>query len=317
MKECYIIKNGNNFYNDEKEWEKAYINGDKIKYSEYKDPDVKCLQFYEDLAKFLNVQENTIKGLNKSYTYKVSQNHLYCIEVSQKLKAGNKISDSIFYLKSDQFGFSAPSDKYNEHPYDTYLRLSEDKEKFKKVAKWLYFSRGIGGSFLWPMEINKKGKLNKNPRINTDRGGSNPYNKDKIYNNRYNRYWIEDRVDLTLLEIKRVLDYSSDEKISDSILWKCCLPETNLMKWLKHFGTFERYVKFFCFDSFVNDKNIPFDITSSEEDTILSMDKNLTKREEHSIYSLNSEVLDNMFEKLEFKIIQRSNDMKEKININV
>lgn len=317
MKKCYIIKNGKDFYNRECEWEEIYTKGDKINYSKYKDPDENCLQFYEDLTSFLNVQEKRIKGLNKSYTYKVSKKHLYCIEVRQKHKVENKINNPIFYLKSDQFGFSAPSDKYNEHPYDTYLRISEDKEKFKKVAKWLYCSRGIGGSFLWPMEINRNGKLNKNPRINTDRGGSNPYNKDGSYNNRYNRYWIEDRVDLTLLEIKRVLDYSSDEKISGSILWNCCLPETNLMKWLKHFGTFERYVKFFCFDSFVNDKNIPIDITSCKEDSILSMDKNLSKREEHSIYRLNSEVLDNMFEKLGFKIRQRSKDMKEKINNNV
>ena len=315
MQECYIIKNANNFYKDEQEWEKIYTEGDKINYSKYKDPDANCLQFYEDLAMFLNVQECKVGGLNGIYIYRANRSYPYSIEVIKMLNG--KKSKPIFYLKSDQFGFSAPSDKYNEHPYDTYLRLSEDKEKFKKVAKWLYFSRGIGGSFLWPMEINKNGKLNKNPRINTDRGGSNPYNKDRSYNNRYNRYWIEDRVDLTLLEIKRVLDYSSDEKISGSILWNCCLPETNLMKWLKHFGTFERYVKFFCFDSFVNDKNIPIDITSCKEDSILSMDKNLSKREEHSIYRLNSKVLDNMFEKLVFKIRQRSKDMKEKINNNV
>ncbi len=76
MKKCYIIKNGKDFYKRECEWEEAYINEDKINYLKYKDPDVNCLEFYKDLAMFLNVQEERIKGLIGKFRYSFSSDPL-------------------------------------------------------------------------------------------------------------------------------------------------------------------------------------------------------------------------------------------------
>lgn len=138
----------------------------------------------------------------------------------------------LFYLKPDQFGFSAPS-KNKNHPYDTYILKSEVKgDAIKDVGKWVYKSRTIGGSFLWPLEVDQKGKPIDNIQYNLRRGGSC---KGGAY--------IEDRVDLTLLEIMMVLEDRKDVKV---ILDKYY--DKNMRKWLNHFKSFDIYTSFFCFD---------------------------------------------------------------------
>jgi hypothetical protein len=63
-------------------------------------------------------------------------------------------------LKSDQFGFSVPKTendhepkKLMRHPYVIYYENKTDKEKaLKNIVNWVYKTRSIGGSFLWPEE---------------------------------------------------------------------------------------------------------------------------------------------------------------------
>lgn len=321
------------WYDDEKEWQKDYVGDEEMNDSVYIDPDSeksKCIPFYEALTAFLNAREEQVKGLNGQYTYKFNETKPYGIEVREiiKLRDGREeIAGPIFYLKSDQFGFSAPKNG-GKYPYDIYINRSKDKESAKeKVADWVYYSRSLGGSFLWPMEPDGRGGWFENPSINTARGGANPFNKKGEYQGGgYDRYWIEDRVDLTLFEIKRVLDYISTTNLESSILWNCCLPETNLMKWLKHFGTYEKYVEYFCFSPFVDTEKgyVPIDIVESniEEQMkeILGDEKDIVnKRKEKSIFhpEMSVEKLEKMFNNVIKMIQERTELMKETFIFNI
>lgn len=316
------------WYQNEAEWEKEYVSeANGLKNKIYIDPDsseAQCIPFYEALVGFLNKQEEQIKNLNGKYKYCFNAVRPYGIEVREIMGSRygiEQISGPLFYLKSDQLGFSAPSSK-NNHPYDIYIERSEDKKSaVSKVASWVYWARGIGGSFLWPMEQNGCGDWIENPSINKARGGANPFTKDKKYQgNGYDRYWIEDRVDITLLEVKRVLDYISHSEIAGSILWSNCLPQTNLMKWLRHFGTFEKYVEFFCFQDFVaaDSGNMPIDIVNSklsledkkQKKEAVSKEKDYKNRKDQSIFNLNSGELEQMLENVNIMIKKRSNAMK-------
>lgn len=159
-------------------------------------------------------------------------------------------------LKSDQFGFSfATISSKKFHPYDAYLLLFNDAELLKddensplnKVDTWINKTRSVGGSFLWPLEDPKKYPPNQNPPYNFYRGGL-----VKINISRYGSY-IQDRVDLTLYEIKEVYDFINNKKtkkeIKGNILIKYSSEETNMFKFLNIFGTFETFVKIFGFDN--------------------------------------------------------------------
>ena len=236
MKKCYIIKNGKDFYNRECEWEEAYINEDKINYLKYKDPDVNCLEFYEDLAMFLNVQEERIKGLIGKFRYSFSSDPL-----------GIKVKDNennIWFLKSDQLGFSAPS-RQKRSPYDLYIDKSLNKDNARiLVSKWIFESRSIGGSFIWPMEKNGEEWIT-NPQYNKLRG------KSPIY----------DRADMTLLDIRNC--FLVDKK---SWLLYQYNNKNNMKKWINHFGSgedgFKTYIKFFSFESFI-ENDYPKDLTTN------------------------------------------------------
>lgn len=318
---CYLVRNDYSLYEDIGEWKKEYKEflkeyekflcdkkDDEIKdnwgngIDPYRDPDSNCFEFYKDLAAFLNEQE-------KKY---IKQEKLYHYEAWGK-PFGIKVTDNKgklqFYLKSDQFGFSAPKD--NKYPYDSYLQKSSYSETSKEnVAKWLYKTRSLGGSFLWPMEPDGKGGYQENPQYNNTRGGT----KHSAGNP---KYYIEDRVDLTLLEIKQVMDYigSDHPELQGNILWNCCLPETNMVRWLKHFKTFETYVKFFKLDIFVDKDYIPFDIVKANEDSIETTIYTGLNRP-RSIWKSKTEEMDDvelkdMFNYLSEKIVQRSEAMEE------
>lgn len=329
---CYIVTDKESkedyYYDNLGDWEGAYVQNGKFVYRNYKDPDTKesrSYEFYENLTKFLNIQENSLEDqLEGKYTYKFNYTNPYGIEVREKFNDPRDMNKEIesgplFYLKSDQFGFSAPKD--NKYPYDSYLektsKEAENKEKKQKapknnVAEWLYNTRSLGGSFLWPMEPDGKGGYQENPQYNNARGGTKNSAGDS-------KYYIEDRVDLTLLEIKQVMDYIGLDhpELEGNILWKCCLPETNMVRWLKHFKTFETYVKFFKLDIFVDkDKDyIPFDIVKANEDSIETTIYTGLNRP-RSIWKSKTEEMDDkklkdMFNYLSEKIVQRSGEMEK------
>ena len=221
----------------------------------YCDPDTtykKSLDnhFFERLVTFLNKQEDNFSE-EKDFDKKprLEGKYEYEFEVNKGIKVMRDKEDS-FYLKSDQLGFSAPTNE-KVYPYDLFLIKSRDIDKaLKQVANWIVSSRTIGGSFLWPEQFYKKYNLSRGGKIDSK-----------------NKYYIQDRVDLTLWEIfywyennknndssnKKVIKMTSvnDEKSTDA-----------LEKWLSHFKTFETYIEFFCFQDFVNEKSCPINILS-------------------------------------------------------
>lgn len=190
----------------------------------YQDPDVKNKRplFYSYLTLFLRARENQVKSLNGEYRYRfVNTANDYGIQVIDENEKG-------FILFSDQYGFSAPSTSIN-HIYDKYLidNNEEDlKKRIENVCGWIVNSRGLGGSFLWP----RKG----GDEFNKKRGGTSRY---------YKSYYIQDRVDLTLLEVQ---DYYKGELDDHRILSKHLTKDMTM--WLDHFEDFPTYCHFFLLD---------------------------------------------------------------------
>lgn len=238
----------------QKDFKSSYISSDAEPLDvrqHYFDPDTSYSRgrdhsFFYDLVTFLNKREEEMKkkfpnSLQGSFEYTFIEDK--GIEVSGTDNKGEKIQP--FYLRSDQFGFSAP---VNEkcYPYDLYIVKHENKdEAIKQVIDWISMSRTIGGSFLWPQPFYDK--------YNPQRGG-------KITSNR--RYYIQDRVDLTLWEIK---NWYSGNGLND-ILERC--REINLENWLGHFKDFSTYITYFIFDEFVSSSKscAPINIITGESD---------------------------------------------------
>lgn len=215
----------------------------------YSDPDSSYRKrrdhsFFIDLETFLNEQEKKMKemypnSLQGYFEYRFTEDE--GIEVSGTYIKGKKMQP--FYLRSDQFGFSAPV-KEKCYPYDLYIAKNENKdEAVKKVIEWISMSRTIGGSFLWPMPFYDK--------YNSQRGG-------KITSNR--RYYIQDRVDLTLWEIKKWYNWKD--------ILKRCSTEENFGHWMGHFKDFKTYVTYFMFDKFVSSDGLynPINIITEKSD---------------------------------------------------
>ncbi len=297
----------------------------------YQDPDGNCFEFYKDLAAFLNEQEDV---------YKPEQEELYHYEPCEEKPFGIEVTDNKgelqFYLKSDQFGFSRPStDQKHKYPYYIYLeKCKEEKigkeDSVNKVCKWMIESRTLGGSFLWPTDM-LKGRFFAN--YNTARGGTNPFENGKYKGRQYNNYPIEDRVDLTLLEI---FLYYHKEEYSDKWnkirlkKWFDLNEEADKEKakqWFGHFGSFEKYVDFFCFNDFVHEvknnnekKYKPIDIVNSKlveegdklkgKETIRKEEYFEKKREDFSIFKKDKDTMEQMFNNVNVLITRRSKTMK-------
>ncbi len=278
---------------------KSYIEGVTVDVGQYYfDPDksyhANCdHSFFYDLVTFLNEQEKKMKErLQGNFEYKFIEG--VGIEVSDKDK-----KKQLFYLRSDQLGFSAPikGGCYPNYPYDLYIDLyikehgnkDEAKDKaIEQVIEWISRSRTIGGSFLWPIQFWNN--------YNGQRGG-------KIYSDRQ-LYYIQDRVDLTLWEIK---NWYSGNGMND-ILERC--KESNLEQWLGHFKNFETYVTYFMFKNFVSsDKSYnPINIITGKSDAPV--------REAAITESMEFDSLKNMLETLNIKIVERSFEMTEIIKEN-
>ncbi len=203
----------------------------------YNDPDnKKNTDFYDKLANFLNASRISRKN-NNILSFEANEAPYGMITVYYKDKYGNK---QHFTVHSDQFGFSAVPCIYfrKNYPLSRYLEMQKNKSDKDPDAianfltKYVYTTRTLGGSFLWP-ESWYKG-----------------YNM-----NRGNGSHIEDRVDLTLLEIKhyfeyRELDDKKNFKYSGDILFsRYKIPDAQT--WFGFFDSFEDYVDFFLFNDFV------------------------------------------------------------------
>lgn len=213
----------------------------------YIDPDGKENEdFYRDLSNFLNAARISRKN-NKILSFEANEAPYGMITVYYKNQNGKKHG---FTLHSDQLGFSAVPLKYfrKNYPLSRYLEMQKnklDRQKNKSegqkavaefLANYVYTTRTLGGSFLWPESL------------------WSTYNK-----NRGNGSYIEDRVDLTLLEIKhyfeyRELDDKKKFKYSGDILFSR-YKFLDTQTWFGFFDSFEDYVDFFMFNDFVKEIN--------------------------------------------------------------
>lgn len=250
-----------------RDWCKKFVSREK-----YKDPDsitvgfnYKDQGFYIKYAEILNSRTYFIDTEKEKFRVRFDET---CEEpglIFEKI-IGKKVV-SKYYLKSDQFGFSRP-DEDMKYPYDVYLKkvLENDVKngenylpKAKEnVEKWIKITRQVGGSFFWPMEKLSDGKFELNPTYNLERGGTKFKRKGS---------YIEDRVDLTLLEVCEI--YNSGildiyKKLKGNVLIKNC--STVTMRWLSEFESFEKFVDFFALTPFVkkeNDKKyVPYNLLS-------------------------------------------------------
>lgn len=175
-------------------------------------------------------------------------------------------SEPVLYLRSDQFGFSAPKKEGSwdeRYPYASFLNLGGE-ESF--VADCVWDTRTLGGSFLWPL-------------IDAARCGKNGESW-KVWDSRYNMHrgvgsYMEDSVDLTLYEIKCFYDLTKQhpdwndeilcEKLTDAGgLLLNYADHMRICKWLRHFQDFKGYVESFCFHPFVNERYEIVDITEAK-----------------------------------------------------
>lgn len=209
----------------------------------YTDPDgKKNTGFYKDLSDFLNAARISRKN-DKIISFEANEAPYGMITVYYKDQYGN---EQHFTVHSDQLGFSAVCLKYfrKNYPLSRYLEMQKNKldklknksdKKLETVAKFLseyvYTTRTLGGSFLWPEDWYKG--------YNMERG---------------NGSYIEDRVDLTLLEIKHI--YKFRELENQLIYGKDYLfkryKNQYADKWFGFFDSFEDYVDFFMFNDFVD-----------------------------------------------------------------
>lgn len=271
----------------------------------YCDPDTtykKSLDnhFFERLVTFLNEQEDHFSE-EKDFDKKprLEGKYEYEFEMNKGIKVTSDNEKDIFYLKSDQLGFSAPTNE-KVYPYDLFLIKSRDSDKaLKQVANWIVSSRTIGGSFLWPEQFYKKYNLSRGGKIDSK-----------------NKYYIQDRVDLTLWEIfywyennknndssnKKVIKMTSvnDEKATDA-----------LEKWLSHFKTFETYIEFFCFQDFVNEKSCPINILSGSAEE--PQWNNTSDRKPEITEQLDKKKIYKMLDRVNTMILKRSKKIEELI----
>lgn len=202
----------------------------------YIDPDYKKNEdFYRALSNFLNAANSHRKNKLSFEAYETPDEM-----ISVYYNKGRKDEKKYFSLQSDQLGFSAVPWIYfsTKYPLSRYLemqknKLDKDPDAIAEfLANYVYKTRTLGGSFLWPKSL------------------CSTYNKSRGIRN-----YIEDRVDLTLLEIKHI--YKFRELENQLIYGKDYLfkryKNQYADKWFGFFDSFEDYVDFFMFNDFVED----------------------------------------------------------------
>lgn len=201
----------------------------------YIDPDGKENKgFYRDLSNFLNAANSHRKNKLSFEAYETPDEM-----ISVYYNKGKKGEKKYFSLQSDQLGFSAVPWIYfsTKYPLSRYLemqknKLDKDPDAIAEfLANYVYKTRTLGGSFLWPKSL------------------CSTYNKSRGIRN-----YIEDRVDLTLLEIKHIYEIRKWEKLlpyGGDILFQSC-KNNDAQTWFGFFDSFEDYVDFFMFNDFVD-----------------------------------------------------------------
>lgn len=309
---CSLNENGENIIakiSEMNDWKEAYVERFKTSYvSELKksnsvrtlycDPDTtykKSLDnhFFEKLVTFLNEQEDHFSK-EKDFDKKprLEGKYEYEFEVNKGIKVMSDNEKDSFYLKSDQLGFSAPTNE-KVYPYDLFLIKSRDIDKaLKQVANWIVSSRTIGGSFLWPEQFYKKYNLSRGGKIDSK-----------------NNYYIQDRVDLTLWEIFYWYENNKNNDSNNKIVIKMTSVNDEkatdaLKKWLSHFKTFETYIEFFCFQDFVNEKSCPINILSGSAEE--PQWNNTSGRKPEITEQLDKKTIYKMLDRVNTMILKRS-----------
>ena len=221
----------------------------------YSDPDgvnennVKNIGFYTNITSFLN---NRCKEFTDKSRLEVENIEFLRPTGIKKDEPEPKnrtivVEGHNLYLTSDQFGFSAIKEDITwsplKYPYAIYERCYKGDKSL--IGDTIWYTRTIGGSFLWP-------------KVKCVRNWKSSYNLYRGVDS-----YIEDRVDLTLYEIKEFYDEYSVEKDYEKIKDKLSEKGSNLLKysdaeyiykWLSIFKCFNTYVDFFCFNSFVKEE---------------------------------------------------------------
>ena len=247
-----------------------------------------------------------LKCFDKGFEYHISKASSnredgekgYSIPPAIQVLYGN----DVIFLRSDQFGFSAPQPnrgRGDKYPYDRYLRIAKDKnEAAEFVADVIWKTRTIGGSFLWPIKqyYTSKG-VNWKSQYNFSRGANS---------------YIHDRIDFTLLEIKHALDGEYEKgKHKRDVLYKQYINEdTKIRSWLQHFKSFPNYVEKMKFTPFVDIDNgyQPFNLFSNKSIPVDEPDDYFIK-ENKLFISSDERGLRDMLCNLRDKILERSNSI--------
>ena len=202
-----------------------------------------------------------------------------------------------FTIQSDQLGFSAVPWIYfsTKYPLSRYFEMQKNEEAAKFLTDYVLATRTLGGSFLWPESLYKD------------------------YNPGRGRAKIEDRVDLTLLEIKhyfeyRELDDKKKFKYSGDILFSR-YKFLDTQTWFGFFDSFEDYVDFFLFNGFVKEINkngkkeyMPINILTGDP-----FEKDYLNYEKDVLKVLEEDKLKAMLDLVMRKVKTRSEDMEKLI----
>lgn len=266
-----------------KKYNRPYIDIDNEYLTKKRGRIIKDHSFYEDLCKYLNIQEKALNLENKwSYNFVLNK---WIVVKNEKGE---------IHLRSDVFGFSVTQveEKSDKYPYAKYFRNGGNAED---IATIIWNTRTLGGSFLWPVVLVKEKKRNVNKSVFNMQRGVGSY--------------IDDRVDLTLYEVKYFYKLLNQNKIyreikedmnrGHFILLKNVDAKT-IYEWLKHFKSFDNYVKFFSFQDFIKDNEI------------ISLVNNKPIREPHKekrIITLNNDELENVLVNVNNSIIKRTKRM--------
>lgn len=279
---------------------KMIKNKSERSYKLYIDPDAKeNKDFYSAMSDFLNASRISRKN-NKILSFEANEVPYGMITVYYKDQYGNK---QHFTVHSDQLGFSAVPWIYfrKDYPLSRYLemqknKLDKDPDAIAEfLANYVYTTRTLGGSFLWPESL------------------WSTYNK-----NRGNGNYIEDRVDLTLLEIKHYFEYRELEdkkkfKYSGDILFsRYKIPDAQT--WFGFFDSFEDYVDFFMFNDFVHideqtKEYTPINILTGEP-----FEKDYLNYQEDVLKGLEEYKLKAMLDLVMDKVAKRTKKMEDLIN---
>lgn len=285
---------------------KMIKNKSERSYKLYIDPDAKeNKDFYSAMSDFLNAARISRKN-NKILSFEANEAPYGMITVYYKDQYGN---EQHFTVHSDQLGFSAVPWIYfrKDYPLSRYLEMQKNKlDKLKNksdidaiaefLANYVYKTRTLGGSFLWPKSL------------------CSTYNKSRGIRN-----YIEDRVDLTLLEIKHIYEIRKWEKLlpyGGDILFQSC-KNNDAQTWFGFFKSFEDYVDFFEFNDFVENisktskkEYIPINILTGK-----AFETDYPRRQTNVLKKIEDEKqLKEMLERVRDMVEKRTKKMEDLIN---